>query len=127
MPEVAFFVCENRAPQAFWKSEYQAHANGARGIAAVYLASPAPQRDAAFVNKMFGGEVGALADGGRRVACGPGQELRILSPQTLKARDPSLAAVPETGSRLVGIALNARSGGGFTPAAQAGGMFIEWV
>jgi catechol 2,3-dioxygenase-like lactoylglutathione lyase family enzyme len=127
MPEVAFFVCENRAPQAFWKPEYQAHANGARGIAAVYLASPAPQRDVAFVNKMFGGEVGALADGGRRVACGPGQELRILSPQTLKARDPSLAAVPETGSRLVGIALNARSGGGFTPAAQAGGMFIEWV
>ena len=127
MPEVAFFVCENRAPQAFWKPEYQAHANGARGIAAAYLASPAPERDAAFVSKMFGGEVGALADGGRRVACGRGQELRILPPQILKARDASLAAGPEAGPCLVGIALESRSSGGFTPAAQAGGMFIEWV
>lgn len=132
MPEVAFFVCENRAPQAFWKPEYQAHANGARGIAAVYLASPAPARDAAFVHKMFGGEVGALPDGGCRVACGPGQELRLLPPQSLRQRDPSLAGLLETGPRLVGIALQcrskgARSAGGFTPAAQAGGMFIEWA
>ena len=78
MPDVAFFVCENRAPNAFWKPEYQSHANGASGIAAVYLASPVPERDAAFVSKMFGGDIAPMPGGGFRVACGPTQELRIL-------------------------------------------------
>jgi catechol 2,3-dioxygenase-like lactoylglutathione lyase family enzyme len=49
MPNVAFFVCENRAQDYFWKPEYQSHANGTTGIAVVYLSSPAPERDAAFV------------------------------------------------------------------------------
>src|SRR5262245_58497785 len=127
MPEVAFFVCENRAPNAFWKPEYQSHANGATGIAAVYLASPAPERDAAFVGKMFGGDVGALPGGGSRVACGPDQELRILTPDDVSRRDPSLVGLDERAPRLVGIALAALSGGGFTPAAHAGRMFIEWL
>jgi catechol 2,3-dioxygenase-like lactoylglutathione lyase family enzyme len=127
MPEVAFFVCENRAQEAFWKPEYQSHANGATGIAAVYLASPAPERDAAFVGKMFDGDVSALPGGGHRVACGPGQELRVLTPQDLVGRDPSLEGSDESEPRLVGIALRALESGGFTPAAEAGGMFIEWV
>jgi hypothetical protein len=127
MPEVAFFVCENRAQEAFWKPEYQSHANGATGITAVYLASPAPERDAAFVGKMFGGDIGHLPGGGCRVACGPSQELRVLTPQDLAGRDRSLEGLDENETRLVGIALAARGGGGFTPAAQAGGMFIEWV
>src|SRR6516162_1868759 len=49
MPSVAFFVCENRAQEYFWKPEYQSHANAATGIVAVYLSSMAPERDAAFV------------------------------------------------------------------------------
>jgi catechol 2,3-dioxygenase-like lactoylglutathione lyase family enzyme len=127
MPEVAFFVCENRAQEAFWKPEYQGHANGATGIAAVYLASPAPECDAAFVGKMFGGEVSTLPGGGCRVACGPNQELRVLTPQAVSERDPSLKGLEQGSARLAGIALAALSGGGFTPAAYAGGMFIEWV
>ena len=90
MPEVAFFVCENRAQEAFWKSGYQSHANGATGIAAVYLASPAPERDAAFVGKMFGGDIGRMPGGGFRVACGPSQELHVLTPQDLGGLDRSL-------------------------------------
>src|SRR5215831_15978092 len=43
MPNVAFFVCENRAQSLFWKPHYQKHANGARHIAAVYLASRNPE------------------------------------------------------------------------------------
>jgi len=127
MPDVAFFVCENRAQEAFWKPEYQSHANGATGIAAVYLASPAPERDAAFVGKMFGGDIGRLPGGGFRVACGPSQELRVLTPQDLSGRDPLLKGLDGGEARLVGIALAGRDGGRFTPAAQAGGMFIEWV
>lgn len=39
MPRIAFFVCENRAQQYFWKSEFQTHENGAQGITTVYLSS----------------------------------------------------------------------------------------
>jgi hypothetical protein len=127
MPEVAFFVCENKAQDAFWKPEYQSHANGATGIAAVYLVSPAPERDAAFVGTMFGGEMGRMPGGGFWVACGPAQEFRVITPQDLRARDSSLKDLGRGETRLVGVAMRARGGGGFTPAAQAAGMFIEWV
>jgi hypothetical protein len=76
---------------------------------------------------MFDGDVSTLPGGGHRVACGPGQELRVLTPQDLVGRDPSLEGSDESEPRLVGIALRALESGGFTPAAEAGGMFIEWV
>ena len=127
MPKVAFFVCENRAQEAFWKPEYQSHANGATGIAAVYLASPAPERDAAFVGKMFDGDVRRMPGGGFRVACGPTQELHVLTPQALDRRDGSLTGLQQATPRLAGIAVTTPSKNGLTPAAQACGMFIEWV
>src|SRR5262245_25986965 len=127
MPEVAFFVCENRAPNAFWKPEYQSHANGAMGIAAVYLASPAPERDAGFVGKMFGGEIGTMPGGGFRVRCGPGQDLRVLLPQDLSERDSSLKGTIGSGPRLVGIALRAGGRRGFTPADEGVGTCNVWL
>jgi hypothetical protein len=127
MPSVAFFVCENRAQGHFWKPEYQGHANGATGIVAVYLSSPAPERDAAFVGKMFDADVRPLPGGGCRVACGPAQELRVLTPQALARRDGSVTGLPQTTPRLAGIAVSTPSKTGLTPAAQACGMFIEWV
>ena len=127
MPNVAFFVCENRAQGHFWKPEYQGHANGATGIVAVYLSSPAPERDAAFVGKMFDAEVRPLPDGGCRVACGPAQELRVLTPEAVARRDGSLTGLQQATPRLAGIAVSTPSKHGLTPAAQACGMFIEWV
>jgi catechol 2,3-dioxygenase-like lactoylglutathione lyase family enzyme len=127
MPDVAFFVCENRTQEAFWKPEYQSHENGATAIAAVYLVSPNPERDAAFVGKMFAGDVERMPGGGFRIACGPAQELRILTPEGVRARDASLGGLDQGQARLVGIALHAAGRGGFTPAERACGMFIEWM
>jgi catechol 2,3-dioxygenase-like lactoylglutathione lyase family enzyme len=126
MPRVAFFVCENRAQDYFWKPEYQSHANGAAGIVAVYLSSAAPERDAAFVNKMFGGKVSPIP-GGCNVACGPSQELRVLAPQALAARDSSFGGAENGTPILAGIAVATHARQGLTPAAEASGMFIEWV
>jgi Glyoxalase-like domain len=78
--------------RTIWKPEYQSHANGATGIVAIYLSSPAPERDAAFVSKMFGGEVSSIP-GGCNVACGPSQQLRVLTPQAIGERDSSVAGV----------------------------------
>ena len=126
MPKVAFFVCENRAPDLFWKSQYQKHANGAHHIAAVYLASRNPEHDAAFVGKMFGGDIQAIS-GGFRVACGPTQELRVLAPQAIAKCDPSFIDAQTQMPVLAGIALATSEVREVTPARHANGMFIEWV
>jgi hypothetical protein len=123
MPRVAFLVCENRARRHFWKPQYQAHVNGATGIAAVYLSSPDPQRDAGFVSKMFGDKVRPMS-GGCSVACGPAQELRVLTPQATAALD---GAVDAKGPGLAGVAIVAEHRQGLTRPEAACGMFIEWI
>jgi hypothetical protein len=93
---------------------------------AVYLSSPAPERDAVFVSKMFGGKISSIA-GGWNVACGPSQQLRVLTPQAIAERDSSVAGVELGTPILAGIALATHSRRRLTPAAEANGMFIEWV
>lgn len=126
MPEIAFFVCHNRAQEYFWKPEFQQHSNGARGMKAVYIASSDPERDAAFVAKMFGGAVTALEDG-KAVACGAGQEVRVISHEAASRRDPSLQLAQGDSPIFVGIALDCDEARATTPASEAYGMFIEWV
>lgn len=123
MPRVGFFVCENRAQNLFWKPQYQSHANGATGIVAVYLSSPDPERDAAFVSKMFGGKVRPIS-GGCSVGCGPAQEVRVLTPQATAALG---GAIDAEGPGLAGIAIAADRRQGITRAEAACGMFIEWI
>lgn len=124
MPAVAFAVCQNRAPELLWKAGYQAHANGARMLRAVYLASDAPDRDAAFIAAMFGGATAPLEGGGVSVACGRSQEVRVVSLPAVAARDPSFAGeVPV----LAGIGVAADAAHGVIPASRACGMFLEWV
>jgi hypothetical protein len=123
MPRVAFFVCENRAHNHFWKPQYQSHVNGATGIVAVYLSSPDPERDAAFASKMFGGRVRPIS-GGCSVACGPAQELRVLTPQATTALGGSSAI---EGPTLAGVAIAAKQRQELTKAEEACGMFIEWI
>ncbi|MCP5153746.1 MAG: VOC family protein [Ectothiorhodospiraceae bacterium] len=42
LPRVAFFVCQQHAPQHFWKAEYQTHANGAQVVDRVYMVAEDP-------------------------------------------------------------------------------------
>jgi hypothetical protein len=114
MPRVAFFVSENRAQSYFWKPEFQSHVNGANGIVAVYLSSPAPERDAAFVSKMFGGKVSPIPEG-CSVACGPAQELRVLTPQAMAARGGPIEREPPI---LAGVAIAAKQKRWLTPGLR---------
>lgn len=52
-PEIAFFSCQQHNPEAFWKAEYQAHENGATGIAGVTLVSERPSQHRAFFAALF--------------------------------------------------------------------------
>jgi catechol 2,3-dioxygenase-like lactoylglutathione lyase family enzyme len=125
MPRIAFMVSQNRAQEFFWKADYQSHPNGAQAINAVYLASMSPDRDAAFIGAMFGGDVAPIS-GGMRVTCGPSQEVRLLSPQAIVVHDPAF----DTGSSspvLAGISVVSDVQKGIIPASEACGMFIEWA
>jgi hypothetical protein len=88
------------------------------------LASPNPERDAAFVGKMFDGDIEGIP-AGFRVTCGPAQELRVVAPETIAKLDRSFAAI-ET-PVLAGVALATSEVREITPASDANGMFIEWV
>jgi hypothetical protein len=122
MPELAFFVCENRAPEHFWKADYQRHANGAEEIVAVTLAARRPAEHGAFLGRLFGGDVRERPDG-VSVDCGP-HRIDVLTPQAIEGwqGDPGGGAL---GAR-VAIRSPARAGG-VTRAAVAGGVAIEWV
>jgi catechol 2,3-dioxygenase-like lactoylglutathione lyase family enzyme len=127
MPGIAFFVCQNRAPEHFWKPAYQIHANGAQGIQAVYLVSDSPQRDATFVSRMFGGVVTPIP-GGMRVSCGADQEVRVIESEAVSERDESFSWNPDEGPLFAGIALHNSAASQVTvPATKACGIFIEGV
>ena len=55
MPEIAFFSCQQHNPQGFWKSEYQAHENGASGISSVTLVADQPAQYRGFFASLVDG------------------------------------------------------------------------
>jgi hypothetical protein len=52
MPDAAFFVCQQHAPQYFWKPEYQTHRNGALAVEEVVMVAPEPAAFAAFFSRL---------------------------------------------------------------------------
>lgn len=56
MPNAVFFCCQQHAPDAFWQSEYQTHANGAVDFASVTLVADAPKSHAAFLETLLQNE-----------------------------------------------------------------------
>lgn len=53
-PGIGFFTCEQYAPEFFWKSEYQTHANGARAVYAIDMISEHPTLHRSFLEAFSG-------------------------------------------------------------------------
>jgi hypothetical protein len=122
MPELGFFVCQNRAEEHFWKPAYQEHANGAGEIVAVRLVAGEPARHGAFLGRLFGGEVTERA-GDVSVACGP-HRIEVVRPEAVEESDDR----PGMGALGAGLAIRtARPAPATTRATQAGNVAIEWV
>jgi len=85
MPESVFFVCQQHAPQYFWKPEYQLHANGARGVVEVVMAADEPQRYGEFFARLQGADAVSVGDGMVHVAAGAGR-IALMTPQRLSDR-----------------------------------------
>lgn len=125
MPDTAFFVCQNRAQDLFWKPAFQTHSNGARGFAAVYLATDNIDRDADFLARMFDGTISPI-EGGLSVSCGETQAVRVMRlenmSQTLGLDLNASGDLP----RFCGISLYTDMERPAIPAEDAHGVFIVW-
>ncbi|WP_342641770.1 VOC family protein [Rhodoligotrophos ferricapiens] len=62
MGRAGFFVCQQRAPQYFWKRDYQLHPNGALGIGCALMLGEEPKAYADFFQAFTGEEPQRLAD-----------------------------------------------------------------
>jgi hypothetical protein len=125
MPQIAFAACHHKTPEHLWNPTYQAHPNGARGIAAVYLVAEQPERHRHFLTTLIGAPAEDVT-GGFRVPCGA-QALLVVTPARLYELAPAMHFDLSDGPQLAGFAIEvAEPAPPLTPASEACGAFIEW-
>jgi len=97
MDRVAFFYCQQHAPQYFWKPEYQRHVNTAVGIGEVAMVATTPLHYASFLEVLSQGESVVSADNLVRIRT-PRGVLAMYSPAAFETAygfaAPSLAKGP---------------------------------
>ncbi len=88
MPGAVFFACQQRhPPELFWKSEYQAHPNGAKRAVSVTMSAARPADWSDFFARLTGGPVAATGAGG--ILAGPESDrIALLSPNEYARRFP---------------------------------------
>ena len=101
MPDLAFFTCQQLAPEFFWKPDYQRHPNTARAIAEVVLASLHPQDHSAFF-ETFCGTVGVSDGDGDLVFTTARGRIRISTPDRLSTAWGRAADLKFGSPRFVG-------------------------
>ncbi len=102
MPGIAYFTCQQHAPEHFWKPEYQRHANGALAVDEVIMAAPAPAALGDLFAGLQGPENVAASDDRLVVETARGR-ITVLGPGPLAARFPALGPEAAGGApRFVG-------------------------
>jgi hypothetical protein len=85
MPEAAFFVSQQHAPQYFWKPEYQRHRNRAVAVEEVVMVAREPTAFAAFFAKLQ--PAGAIERHGTGIAVATARgKVALLDPAAFAAR-----------------------------------------
>jgi len=94
------FACQHKTRETVWIPQLQKHANAAKSLKLVLVASPEPAKDAAHLARMIDREVRAEPDGAVAVPSGSDRaDFVFLTRDQLGRRYPgvSLAGVPERG------------------------------
>lgn len=118
LPGMHLFVCGQLTRDTVWIPELMAHANGARGLAALVMACADPDAMAARWARIFGTAAVAGISGGARVSTGK-TDIDLLAPPSLAQRYPGLS-VDAGRDRLVGLALRVADAGRARAALDAG-------
>ncbi len=103
MPESAFFVCEQLAPEHFWKADFQRHANGCAGVVAAHAVCDTPSDTATLFAGLAGSDAVDEIVGGIRIAT-PRGAIEVLTGDAHKARFGVEPVID--GAHLAGITLS---------------------
>ena len=142
---VRIFACQHKTRETVWIPELMKHANGAKRLRRVLVATPEPAKDAAHLSRMIDREVRNEQDGAVAVPSGADRaDFVFLTRDQLAKRYPeiSIAGLPERGGAGLVIAADLAatekalgsagfcSGGGIcvSPAAANGTLlaFVAW-
>lgn len=103
VPMGRVYFCEHQTPELVWRPEWQNHANGARAITRVVVATPEPQRTAMLFRALFG--PAATAAQGRRVLLTAGEaRIEMATPDDIAAEFGEAAADPTGRSEYLAAA-----------------------
>ncbi|HEV7329114.1 MAG TPA: VOC family protein [Bosea sp. (in: a-proteobacteria)] len=83
-PDCGFFVCQQHEPQNFWNPAFQQHENGTSALSAVFLVTPDPAAQTAFLSAFSGAESFATPEAGLRLPL-PRGRLEVLTPHAAAA------------------------------------------
>lgn len=97
MPEAAFFVCQQHAPEYFWKPQYQQHGNGAQQVNEIIMVAPEPAELTELFAKLQGAEQ-VRNDAGQLIVNTARGFISVLNPTAFVDRFPDGAIdhAPET-------------------------------
>jgi hypothetical protein len=87
------YFCEHLTPNLVWRPEWQAHANGARAIARIVVATCEPRRTASLFAALFGTDSVAEADGKCLIGAGAAR-IELAAPAAIAAEFGDAAADP---------------------------------
>lgn len=88
-PSTQMFVCGHLTRDTVWIPELQRHANTAKALAAVTVATEQPEADAEAYGRIFGTDAVGAIDGGAAVQTG-GTPIEFLTPAALASRYPGV-------------------------------------
>jgi hypothetical protein len=141
---VRIFACQHKTRETVWIPELMQHANGAKRLKQVVIASPEPARDAAHLSRMIDREARAEPDGAVAVPSGSDRaDFVFITKAQLAQRYPgvSLDGLPERGgaglvlatsdlaaaAKAVGSAGVLSAGAVCVPPAAGNGTLVAFV
>lgn len=104
-PHTGFFTCRQHNPAAFWKPDYQQHANGARGVLGVVLAAENPADHHIFL-KAFTGVSDLHASSIGVAAHTPRGDVEIMEPVAFRDQFGVTPKLDGEGALLKGLRLS---------------------
>jgi Glyoxalase-like domain len=104
---VRIFACQHKTRETVWIPELMKHANGAKRLTQVLIATPEPAEDAAHLCRLIDGDARNESDGAVVVPSGADRaDFVFLTPEQLSSRYPGipLSGVPDRGGAGLVIA-----------------------
>ncbi len=126
MPSMAFFICQQHAPEYFWKPEFQTHANGATAIEAIFIAAHEPDRHVSFLTTLTGGKSERVR-GGFRIGL-KSHELFVLTQAECEKIRGSACLKLDQPAKFVGLTLRTEEPPkrSLDEVEEASGIFVNW-